>query len=138
MDSNNQERIGLLIEEFGIQRADLKNMIVDLEKIREKVDKLIPETLDSRFIRLLDEKVKSITDLFRVLLDIRKEIMKSLKEEIEVRRKDDLDNDDQDFDVRQVAREVEKLQRETSKITEKLEAGLEESTGEVIEQQLNA
>lgn len=83
-NSNKNESIRKLIEEFTENRQALKSMITDLEKLRLNIDKLFPDTLDKRYMRFFEEKIKSATELFKAILDVRKEISKSLKTEIEL------------------------------------------------------
>ena len=105
-------------------------MIVDLEKIQAKVDSIFPETMDKRFIRIFEEKVKAATGLFGALLDMRKEIARSVKDEIEARRR--LDGGDGDsklediLDVRKIARKVELFQKKTAEQAEKISEQSEE------------
>ena len=80
-----KEKIESLLVEFGSHRDAIKDMIVDLEKMREKIDTLIPENLDARYMRFFEEKVKTITQFFNSLLEMRKEIAKSAKDEIDIR-----------------------------------------------------
>lgn len=110
-----------LLSEVKEQRNALKLMILDLEVIKGKIDKLFPETLDKRFVRFFEEKVKSATGLFNSILDMRKEITKSLKDEIEIRRKLDGENDDGlgDLDIQKLASKVEKLNKVKDNLKEK-------------------
>lgn len=114
-----------LINEFVSQRDAIKQMIVDLEKIKQKIDTLLPESLDRRFVRFFEEKVKSITEVFRVMLDLRKEIIKNTKDEIELRKRY-LNNDDDDldidglFNIKKLADKVEKMRKETLGIEHKI------------------
>ena len=108
------DRIEQLLKEFSDQRDALNKMVTELEVIKSKVDRLFPETLDSRYVRFFNEKVQSATELFKAVLDIRKEIMKSLKDEIEMRKKFELKIDDDEeleklVDVRSLARKIEKI-----------------------------
>ena len=112
-----------LIKEFKDQRDALKLMIVDLEKIKARVDTLLPESLDKRYIRFFEEKIKSITELFRTILDMRKEIAKNAKDEFELRKKvSGPDNDDYEgvFDIRKIAQRVERLSMDKLAIEQKL------------------
>lgn len=108
-----------LLIEFKQQREELKTMVTDVEKLKENVDKLFPDKIDNRYARLFEEKIKSATGFFNVLLDIRKELIKSLSTEIEVRRKIDT-GDDRDLesllDVRKIAKKVEKLNKDAKKL----------------------
>lgn len=118
-----QKRIEYLLKEYDDHRAAIKNMIVDLEKIRVKIDVLIPDQLDARYMRFFEEKVKSVTALFISLLEMRKEIAKSVKDEIEIRRrikdKDKLIDLEDMLDVRSMVEKVEKFKEDTEKLKDK-------------------
>ena len=109
-NSNKNESIRKLIEEFTENRQALKSMIIDLEKLRLNIDKLFPDTLDKRYMRFFEEKIKSATELFKAILDVRKEISKSLKTEIELISKT-LFNED----------EIELTHQELSKLTDQVD-----------------
>lgn len=129
-ENKNEIIVNELLLEFKEQRESLKLMIKDLELVKEKIDNLFPEgTLDKRYSRFFEEKVKSATGVFSALLDIRKEITKSLKDEIEIRRK--VTKDDKEsflnlesiLDIGNLASKVETLRRfndSTEKIKTKL------------------
>jgi hypothetical protein len=113
-----------LIKEFKLQRDALKVMIVDLEKIKEKIDKILPDSMDKRYVRFFEEKIKSITELFRTILDMRKEIAENAKDEFMLRQKisgPDLDDYESIFDIRKIAQRVEKLTNAKTTIEEKLQ-----------------
>lgn len=106
--------IAELLIEFKSQRGELITMVSDVEKLKGQVENLFPEKIDNRYARLFEEKIKSATSFFNVLLDIRKELIKSLSTEIEVRRKIDT-GDENDLesllDIRKIARKVENLNK---------------------------
>jgi len=113
-----------LIEEFILQRNAIKEMIVDLEKIKTKIDTLFPEQLDKRYMRFFEEKIKSVTELFKVMLDMRKEIIKNTKDEFELRRKLNSSGDediDGIFDIKKIAEKVERLRKEKEKMEQKID-----------------
>lgn len=118
-----QEKIDFLLTEYDDHRAAIKSMISDLEKIRQKIDILIPDSLDARYVRFFEEKVKSMTGLFSTLLEMRKEIAKSVKDEIDIRRRikteDDLIDLEDMLDVRSMAAKVEQFKEDTQKIQKK-------------------
>lgn len=126
------ERIGGLLEQFEEQRAEIKKMIAELETIKGKIDQLIPTNLDKRYFRFFEDKVKAVTGFFNILLEMRKEITKNLKDEIELRRKVTLEDDfdpETDLDLRKIANtisemndEKEKLKGKVKKIEEKTES----------------
>jgi len=88
----------VLLKEFKENRESLRVMVIDLEQFKKQVNELFPNKVDNRHKYFFDEKIKAITAFFNSLLDIRKEINKSLKDEIVLRGKidrleDDLEND---------------------------------------------
>ena len=135
---DNKEKIDFLLKEYDDHRDALKSMIVDLEEIRIKIDTLIPTSLDARYMRFFEEKVKSITALFNALLEMRKEITKSVKDEIEIRRKirDDaemIDIEDM-VDVRKMVGKIEDFQRSAKKFEEKrMKENAEQTIDETID-----
>ena len=76
-----------LISEMRDNRHRLDDMLGDVSKLREMTDKLIPEKLDFKQKFLLEEKMKTISTLFGVELDIRKQKEVSIKSEFELRKK---------------------------------------------------
>lgn len=109
-----------LISEYDDHRKAIKDMIVDLEKLKVKVDTLIPDNLDVRYMRYFEEKIKAVTSLFNSLLDMRKEIAKSIKDEIEIRRKIDNKNDifdlEEMIDVRSMVDKLDEFNTKTSNL----------------------
>ncbi len=121
-----------LLKEYDEHRDAIKIMISDLEKIKENIDKIIPTSLESRYIRFFEEKIKTVTSLFTTLLEMRKEIARSIKEELEIRRKLDKGDVseyelDELFNVRDLADKVDEFKREKEKLREKIKhKGLED------------
>jgi hypothetical protein len=113
----NEKIIESLLVEFKTQRDAILLMIVDLERFKEKIDKLLPDSLDARYIRFFEEKVKSATELFRAILEMRKEIQKSFKDEIDLRRKIDIEDSgigiEDTIDIRKIADRVEEFKKKT-------------------------
>ena len=114
-----------LLDEFDDHRLAIKEMIEELNEIKKNIDRLIPASLDARYIRFFEEKVKSITNLFNSLLDMRKEIVKSVREEIDLRRKLDKSQGDFDLenliDIRRVVEKVESFKDDQQKLKEKIQ-----------------
>lgn len=112
-----------LLKEFNTHRLEINKMINELEDIRSKVDTLIPTSLDARFIRFFEEKIKSITGLFNSLLDMRKEIAKSIKDEIDIRRRlttsDKMIDIEDMLDVRKMVGKIDEFKKVKDKIQEK-------------------
>jgi len=123
MDNLLDEHISALLDEFAGHRDEIKKMIEEVDELRQAIDRLIPKKLDARYTRFFEEKVKSMTSFFSALLDMRKEIIKSIKDEIELRRKlggGDLSIDVEDaIDIRSVAEKVEQFKRKTDDLKEK-------------------
>lgn len=108
-----------LVTEYNEQRQSLKLMVEELEKVKEKVDRLFPETLNVKYVQFFQEKIKAVTELFKAILELRKEISKNIKDEIELRRKLDTEGDEDDnriVDIRQLAKEIEGIHKSEGRI----------------------
>jgi hypothetical protein len=111
------EIVGNLLEEFSIQREQIKEMVAEVEKLRSQVSQLFPDTVDARTRKFLEEKVKTMVGFYNVLLDMRKEITKSIKDELDVRRRMESDDFDPEhledlLDIGDLSRKVEKFQKQ--------------------------
>ena len=115
MNEQNKSKIEELLKEFDVHRTAIRVMITDLETLKVRIDKLFPQTLDARYIRFFEEKIKTITSLFNSLLEMRKEIAKNVREEIEIRSKMDegtpAEELEKHLDVRKLAEKVEEFKR---------------------------
>jgi hypothetical protein len=116
-----EDKINDLLEEFKIQRDAIKDMVVDIEKMKTQVSLLFPETIDVRTRKFLEDKIKAMVGFYNVLLDMRKEISKSVKDELELRRRmtdDEFDPDDIDnlLDISEISKKIEAFQQQKDKI----------------------
>ena len=130
------EKVMELLNEFALHRDEIKKMITEVDEIRQSIDKLIPKKLDARYMHFFEEKVKSMTSFFSALLDMRKEIIKSIKDEIELRRKlgaagDSIDVEDA-IDIRSVAEKIELFQKKASKLKAGRLKKAKEETDEIV------
>jgi len=134
----NEEIITELLSEFKKHRNAVMDMVTDIEKLKDKIDRLIPNNLDTRYVRFFEEKVKTATEFFRALLEMRKEIQKSLKDEIELRRKIDIKDrnlDIEDFiDIRKMADKVEDFTKKTRALKAKSVKEGQQATDEIAEE----
>ena len=112
-------------------------MIGDIEKLKDKIDTLLPDQLDARYVRFFEEKVKTATEFFKTLLDMRKEIQKSLKDEIDIRRKIDVVERalgvEDIIDIRNLASKVEEFKRKKDELTAKSVEQAQAETDEIAE-----
>lgn len=138
MEQTNNDIIQDLLKEFKVHRDAISGMILDLEDIKNTVDKLIPKNLDSRYARLFEERIKSITELFKTLLEMRKEIQKSLKEEIDLRRKIKTEDGDADLeellDVRSMVDRIEQFKSSRQKLKDKTIEKAKQETDQIAKE----
>jgi len=117
-------KVGELLKEYDDHRDAIKMMIKDLEALKENIDRIIPTTLEARYVRFFEEKIKTITSLFNALLEMRKEIARSVKEEIEIRRKVERSDSDYElediFNVRDFADKIDDFKEEQRKLRSKV------------------
>jgi uncharacterized protein YukE len=111
--NQNEEYFEKLLVEYKEQREELKSMILELRKYKDKIGKIFPDNLDHRYVRYFEEKVKAVTELYKAILDIRKEISKNIKDEMEFRRKiSPKNNEDEDMnDIRKMVHIVEQYNK---------------------------
>ncbi len=131
-----------LLSEFKVHRDAIMEMIKDIEAIKKHIDQIIPKKLDLRYARFFEEKVKSVTEVFKTLLDMRKEIQKSIREEIELRNKIDLGEDkekdlEKHLDIRKLAEKVEEFKETREKFKKstivKSQEETDQATSEVVQ-----
>jgi len=112
-------KIESLLAEFTESRNQLTNYMADVDKIRSKVEAIFPNDSDFRNKFVLEEKIKAMSSFFSTLLNIRQEFNKSIKEEIEIRRKlvsSEQGKGKDDIDMRELASMVEDQMIKNKKI----------------------
>ena len=136
MDSVIDEKVEALLNEFASHRDEIKKMIDEVDELRKSIDQLIPKKLDVRYVRFFEEKVKSMTGFFSTLLDMRKEIIKSLKDEIELRRKlgsgDKMIDIESAIDIGSVANKVEQFQKKAQSLKKKRLKKAKDETDNIV------
>ncbi len=134
----NEEIIADLLSEFKVHRDAVMDMITDIERLRAKIDTILPEKLDARYVRFFEEKVKTATEFFKTLLEMRKEIQKSLKDEIELRRKINVADGEMDIedivDIRKMAYKIEDFARKKAALNAKTVKEAQDATDEISEE----
>jgi hypothetical protein len=114
MEELESDKIESLLNEIKTVRDSVGVMISDLETLSKKIDTLFPDELSYKSRWVFEEKVKATTEMFKALLEMRKEVTKSLKDEIEIRRKiinKDTDDLEDLFDIRKLAKRVNAFQK---------------------------
>lgn len=96
-EQDDENKINNLISQQGVNRNSLHSMINEIDYLKTKVEKLFPEDMDMRNVRVFEERIKTVTGFFSTILDIRKEINRSLKDEIEIRRKLKINDNEESF-----------------------------------------
>ena len=121
--SNYDEKVDQLLGIFEENRNAIMKMITDLETLKDKLDTIFPESTDARYMRFFEEKVKAVSSFFNVLLDMRKEINKSLKDEMEMRRRVESKDGEIEIedllDIRGAARKIEDFQLAADRLKKK-------------------
>lgn len=101
-------KIDELLIQLSDSRTELSNYMKDVDGLRKKIDGIFPSTQDFRNKFVLEEKIKAASSFYSTLLNIRQEYNKTIKEEIEIRRKIESSVvDNEDIDVRSIADQVE-------------------------------
>ena len=134
----NEEIIVDLLSEFKEHRNAVMDMVRDIERLKENIDRIIPEKLDARYVRFFEEKIKTATEFFKTLLEMRKEIQKSLKDEIELRRKIQIKDEsvgiEDIVDIRKMADKIDQFQKKKEELKQKTVKEAVEATDEIAEE----
>ena len=132
-----EQIIDELLTEFKKHRDAIMQMIGDIEKLKGKIDTLLPDQLDARYVRYFEEKVKTATEFFKTLLEMRKEIQKSLKDEIDIRRKINVHEKALEIEdiinIRNLANKVEEFKKKKDELTIKSVEEAQAETDEIAE-----
>ncbi|MHA1623149.1 MAG: hypothetical protein ACTSVO_13535 [Candidatus Heimdallarchaeaceae archaeon] len=130
------EKVSALLDEFALHRDEIKKMIEEVDDLRQDIDLLIPKKLDVRYVRFFEEKVKSMTGFFSTLLDMRKEIIKSIKDEIELRRKLGAGDASIDvegaIDIRSIADKIETFKKSADGLKAKRLKRAKDETDQIV------
>ena len=112
-------KVGELLEKFSKSREELSKYMSDVDAIRQKVDQIFPTNQDFRNKWALEEKIKAVSSFYSTLLNIRQEFSKTIKEEIEIRRKisDNSEGGEEGFNIRDLAKLVEDSQKDKKEET---------------------
>lgn len=96
-----------LLDELIQSRSDLKKMLSDIEECKKSVLKDVSTSSDYRNKYAREERLKTLSTFFQNELQVRQEYNRSLLSEIEVRRKLDMnDQDEQEIDIRAIMRQI--------------------------------
>jgi hypothetical protein len=108
-------KIQELLDKYSTSREELCKYMRDLDEIRTQVSQIFPTNHDFRNRFVLEEKLKTMSVFYSTLLNIRQEFNKTLKDEIELRRKLEVgDNGDEKayVDIREIVDMIEQQQKE--------------------------
>ena len=111
-----QDSYGKLLDELIQSRTDLKKMLSDIEECKKSVLKDVSTSSDYRNKYAREERLKTLSTFFQNELQVRQEYNRSLLSEIEVRRKLDMnDQDEQEIDIRAIMRQIVAANKEEKK-----------------------
>lgn len=108
-------KVSELLNKLSGSRDELSRYMAELEEIRKKAEELFPSNHDFRNRYILEEKIKTVSSLYSTVLNIRQEFNKTIKDEIEIRRKLSIGEDEDvlsDSDIRKLALIVEESQKD--------------------------
>jgi hypothetical protein len=129
-DSEIDFKIDALFEEFYENRENIKKMIIDLEELKVGIEKMFPKKFDKRYQYLISERIQAVTNIFGTLLDMRKEINRSIKNELELRRKVNIQDKsfdiDELMDMSSIAKKINQFNSKIEKTQKQIEKKLPE------------
>ena len=111
------ERVEKLFADYQSNRHQILNMVIDLEQYVGRLKTMIPDPGDKDFRNnyVFENKIKLVTEFFKIILEMRKEVGKLLKDEISLINKLEPDTEDEIVDIHKKVKEIDKFIQENSK-----------------------
>jgi len=99
-----------LIKKYSNSRTSIEEYIKEIEEMKSKINKLFPDKIENRNRWAFEQKIKSSTEFLNVLLRMKQEFHRTIEKEIEIRRKNDNDKNQNgnEVDIRALVEEMEK------------------------------
>lgn len=115
-NKTNQEIYDKLLNEIGDSRTALTRMLQEIEDCKNAVlDTAKSNDYRNRYAK--EERIKTISAFYNLLLSTRQEYTRNLISEIELRRKlEKGDDGDIQFDVAKIAKQLESARKQTKKV----------------------
>ena len=101
------EIVESLISKISENREHLYGMLKTLQEFRKQAELLLPKKIDYKVRYLLEQRMKTFTDLYGTELAIRKHLDESIKNEITLRNKTENDIEDERRIIEIIARKLE-------------------------------
>ncbi len=116
-EAKNNSKYEQLLNDFSESRAALKKMLDDVEQCKVNVLKSVVDSNDYRNKYAREERLKTLSSFFDTEIKIRQEYNRSILAEIDTRRKMEKEDikSDQEFDIREIARQLSNFNREMNK-----------------------
>lgn len=121
-----------LIEDYKINRDKLKQLATEIEALKDRLSEIMPtDSRDFRQRYIMDEKIKIVSSVIGNLLDIRKEISKSIKDEIEMRNK--LGTDEDDINIAKLFNKMRKWGYKIENMGDTMEQKIENNKNDALQ-----
>lgn len=105
-------KLETLIEELNKNRKESYDILDRITNFRNKIDTVLPTSSDFKYRKLLEDKMRLVTDIIKTELDVRKSIDNSIKMEADLSRKLEEDYNEEsgynitNADIRKIIEEV--------------------------------
>lgn len=110
IEQNKNQYNEKLIDELVSNRKELSGILVKVREFRNSIEKLIPTSNEYKNRYILEQKIKTITEVIKSELEIRKQIDNSIKNEFDLRKKYLEDDDKDNIDLSKLAMLLEDSQ----------------------------
>jgi hypothetical protein len=97
-----------LLDKLKNSRDRLEDYVAELEGYKEHIMSIFPKKMDHRAKFVLEEKLKTVSSFYSILLNMVQEINKTSVQEIDVRRRLAGNDTGDELDIRQIVHELEK------------------------------
>jgi len=122
MENITDKKIEKLLEQFDENKKKIKNCLEEFEELKSSIIQMFPKKMDMRNKFLLEERIKTTVEFNNTILKFLQELNKVTKEEIELRRKLQKEETEDELEANiSLFRKMEKyLQENQTENTEKI------------------
>lgn len=115
-----------LINELVENRRELVDLLDKVKEVKNNIDKLVPTSSEFRNRYVLEQKIKTIVEIIKSELEIRKQIDNSIRSEFDLRKKaEKFENDD--FDISKLSMLLEHMGPDITEVDDSEEESEEET-----------
>lgn len=118
---DNDKRVTELLKSLDTNRIEMYEQLKRIKEVRGDLSELLPK--DKNYLKnkfLLEQRIKTLTEICKIELDVTKSIEGSIKSEIELIRRLERQDDTKEYDITEIVKTLDKIESSKEKNKEKI------------------